>query len=395
MKHLILGFILILPALSLAQNGLCNIAKKSVDEASEIRGLKQKRSVPCHVHNKDQVRDFLMSAIKEKIPPERLKMEAMIFHQLGFIPLDFDYEQGIIDLYLNQLGGYYDPEKKHFVMAGWMPEMLQTTIAVHELTHALQDQYFDLEDFIDPSKYTSDQSVARSALVEGDATAVMIDHDLRLRGMPQIEKTDNVNPFIFQSVMSLGMTASIQSIPETLQLLLVFPYTSGLRFAHTLLKEGGYNRVNEAFKNPPRSTEEILHPEKYLESKPDFVEISDEELGFEKGSGYRDTLGEFPISAYLAMHSKDKVAATAAAAGWGGDRVAVSKDGKRLVWKIYWDTEKDAKEFSQMIERVKESAFPDLKFTKEGDTFIGSGTNRKAKIQILPKSSLITVESLS
>ena len=180
---------------------------------------------------------------------------------IGFIPLDFNYQQGLIDLYLSQLGGYYDPEKRHFVMAAWMPVMLQTTIAVHELTHALQDQYFNLATFTDQNKYTSDQLMARSALVEGDATLVMLDYQRRLMGQAGLESDKSVSGVMLQNIIGASMMAPMANVPSSLQNLLIFPYTSGLRFAHEFLKDGGYKRLDKIFRSPPRSTEEILHPE--------------------------------------------------------------------------------------------------------------------------------------
>ena len=120
--------------------------------------------------------------MEEDVAPNRLYSEGVVYQRLALVPKDFKYESGIIDLYTSQIGGYYDPKKDHFVMAKWIPASLQFPVAVHELVHALQDQHFKLDTFLDPKTMTSDALMARAALVEGDATAVMIDYSLRAGG---------------------------------------------------------------------------------------------------------------------------------------------------------------------------------------------------------------------
>ena len=339
-----------------AADETCKLADTAIADASGIRKLKIRKNVPCFVHDKDQVKKFLLHTIDTKIPPQKLFMEATVYKALGIIPAEFDYQQGIVDLYLNQIGGYYNPQAKHFVMAGWLPGILQTTVAVHELTHALQDQYFNLEAFTDEKKFSGDELLARSALVEGDATAVMVDYTRRLMGQPQIENEKNVDSMMLQNVIGSSLVAGMNTIPTSLQMTLIFPYTSGLRFAHTLLMRGSYGEIDKAFRRAPRSTEEILHPEKYLIAKQDFEKIDAASLipknvpaGLQPS--YQDSLGEFSISTLLANFVTDKNVAALAAAGWGGDTVAVFEDktaGKRYVaWKTLWDSEKDADEFFQ------------------------------------------------
>ena len=330
---------------------LCSFAQSAIADASRIRGLKQKKKVSCLAHNRDQVKQYLLSAINEKIPAQKLENEQTIYRALGFVPRDYNYKDGIIELYLSQIGGYYDPEKKHFVMAAWMPAMLQTTVAVHELTHALQDQYYDLEHFMDSKTMDTDMLFARSALVEGDATAVMTDYSRELFGQGSLSAEASVQNLMLQNVVGASLIGAGNNIPPSLQFMLIFPYTSGLRFAHTLLKQGGYPAVDEAFKRPPRSTEEILHPDKYFKDAADFKEVTEADLLVATGEGgkvvYGDVLGEFAISALLSGLLPAKSQAIEAAAGWAGDRVGiVEQAGKeRVVWLTFWDSAGDAEEF--------------------------------------------------
>ncbi len=377
----------------------CTIATTAISDASRIRKLQIKKSVPCLVHQKEQVKGYLLHAVDTKIPAVKLQMEAFVYQTVGIIPENFDYQNGIIELYLNQIGGYYDPEKKHFVMAGWLPAMLQTTIAVHELTHALQDQYFNLETFMDEKRFNGDELLARSALVEGDATAVMIDYTRRTLGQPGIENDENVASMMMQNVVGSSLVSSLQTVPQSMQNLLIFPYTSGLRFTHFALRKGSYEAVNEIFRRPPRSTEEILHPEKYFVAAPDFERIPGASLKPAQAPSaelkYEDVLGEFTISTMLANFTADKPAAAAAAAGWGGDTAAVFDDAANnrrfLVWQTNWDTAKDAEEFSRLYKQALKQRFPQFDLT----TGQGQLNDRSISLATDDKKITLTVESRS
>ncbi len=343
-----------------ADSTSCNLAKDAIDSASRLRGLRIKQPVPCLIHDKPEVRAYILETIRTQLPPERLANEELLFKALGFIPEDFNYTDGIVELYLSQIGGYYDPKKNHFVMAGWMPTLLQTTVAVHELTHALQDQYYDLESVIDSKINNSDLLLARSALVEGDATAVMTDYMMSLTGQPGIAAQADVNSLMLQNVVSVQLIGAAQNVPQSLQMLLIFPYTSGLRFAHELLRSGGYKAIDAAFSRLPDSTEEILHPEKYLAREKSFQRISREDVlaGAKEEVRHEDVVGEFGINALLGTFIQDKAQVARAGAGWGGDTVLVVADasGKKSVrWKTLWDTPTDAKEFWTEMEQMKKA----------------------------------------
>lgn len=313
------------------------------------------------MRDKPEVKQYLLDTIKSKIPPRRMKMEGVIYRVLGFIPDDFEYEQGLVQLYLDQLGGYYDPEKDHFVMAAWLPAIMQVPVAVHELTHALQDQYFELSSFTDVNKYSSDELLARSALIEGDATAVMIDYSRLKVGQSPIAKDADVTAIMMQNLLGTSLFSGMNQIPESLKLTLLFPYTSGLRFAHTLLRKGDYQELTKAFAKPPRSTEEILHPEKYYIQKQDFLELENPKSKYAEQNReilFEDTLGEFSISALFAGFIKNKAEVAEIASGWGGDRIVVyqaTDNSYELHWITHWDTESDSTAFYQAYKKVLES----------------------------------------
>ncbi len=362
------------PSSALAQNEPdCSIASSAMETASRIRGLKLKQAVPCKLQNRDQVERYLQDAIKKKVPEKKLKGEERIYKLIGLIPLDYDYTNGLIKLYTDQLGGYYDPEKKYYAMAAWMPTAFQMPIAVHELTHALQDQHFDLEKLIDEKENPGDALMARLALVEGDATAVMLDYARELQGGSPVSQDEDVSAFMLQNLAGSMLSPGLSSAPPALQALLIYPYVSGLNFVHSILRDEGYKGVNKLFQNPPRSTEEILHPQKYGAEEKDFRDVPVGQTEFSaaiKEPEYSDRLGEFVIATLLGSWIGPS-AASASAGGWAGDRIALfNREGSDLgyvAWWTSWDTTKDAEEFDAAITKAYEKRFLSTAL-KEGAT---------------------------
>ena len=193
----------------------CDFVREAILDASAIRGLRIRRAVPCKIQNQSEVRQYLVDSIEKQIPTSRIAGEELTFKLLGFIPLNFDYLHGLVELYTNQLGGYYDPKAKFYAMASWMPQIIQYPVAVHELTHALQDQHYNLGPMLDSANLTSDTQLAYSALLEGDAMAVMLDHTNSRIGKSPLSQIDDISPIILQNVLGASLTLNATSAPST------------------------------------------------------------------------------------------------------------------------------------------------------------------------------------
>ena len=171
----------------------CSIVPERLQEVVRTRGLSPRRDVPCAVEAKAQVEQFLKGTVARKLPLQKLEHEEAVYRAVGVVPDDYDYPEGLLALYLSQIGGYYDPDAKRFIMADWMPAFVQGVIARHELTHALQDQHYDLSSFIDPKMENGDELLAHTSLIEGDATAVMLDIERGIKGIPPLRSEEHTS----------------------------------------------------------------------------------------------------------------------------------------------------------------------------------------------------------
>jgi hypothetical protein len=243
---------------------------------------------------------------------------------------------------------------------------MQKTVMAHELTHALQDQHFDLMRFDKWPKGDGDRESAIHALIEGDATALMIDYLMKPMGrsVTQIPKAllDQMN----SQTNAPGMEV-INSAPNAIRESLIFPYSYGMGFAYQLLKDRGWEGVSQAYKNLPQSSEQILHYEKYATNEmPVKVELAD--AAGVLGKGWKrvnfDINGEFGY--YLTLvEFIAKDGARKASEGWGGDQFALYENAAKtkttLVHLSAWDTEKEAEEFFSAYNERTAKRYPHVK----------------------------------
>jgi hypothetical protein len=290
----------------------------------------------------------------------RAEREAKLLALLGLIPFGSDPAAALESMITSQPAGYYVPRADRLEIVAREPfrsEVIEVIglfvgrdltfgeIVSHELTHALQDQHFGL----DPPSAAADNQDARLAhvaLVEGDAT--LVGFELGVGGL--VANPEDFVAFARKHAPDMG-----GQVPAFMQERFKFPYLDGSSFVLSLKKRGGWEAVNRAHQNPPRSSEEVLHPEKYLAGTdpprlPDLSDLSVKNCD----PVFEDTLGEFGIRVLLS--GADRNLAADRAAGWGGDRAAVFErrkgGGLLLVWVTDWDTPADAAEFMDGMEEV-------------------------------------------
>ncbi len=325
------------------------------DLLAEIeRGIEELRGIdtpPAVEHNFVDQAGMVERLAEELSDPETLRQiahESALFKLLGVIPQDADLGAIYDSLFGSQVLGLYDPEKEEFFVLGddqsgaeSLDVEAQLTYA-HEYVHRLQDAKFDLE-AVEELATGDDMSLAISALVEGDATSVQTQYMLANYDFAQLSE-------LLES--ALANQAELPESPYFLQQTLEFAYTEGAAFISIILQLGQFAAVDAVFVDPPKSTEQILHPEKYFDKEdPIEIDIPDDAMGGGWAIQAENVMGEFFLRTWLEALGSEN--ATAAAAGWGGDAYAVYEDSSSgetgLAVTIAWDTSDDSTEFFKAI----------------------------------------------
>lgn len=331
---------------------------KATDEilkvVADARQLPVKQPVKSGAKTRDQIKDAVVKDLNESNTPEEVDASSKTLKRLGLLPKDFKLREYMVSLLAEQVAGYYDPKSQFFYLASWIPLTEQKTVIAHELVHALQDQHFNLRRFENWKKGDSDAETAAHALAEGDATVVMYQYEFAERGIKfDITKLPPLTDMLLAEGVDNddGKFPVLAKAPNALKESLQFPYFYGAGFVQAVLKNGSWKTVDEAYAALPASTEQIIHPEKYLAKElPVKIELADlsSALGKDWKQLESDINGEF--GAYLMLvEFIPKSEARAAAAGWGGDKYATYEDKKTgdvLVAQFTsWDTAADAEDF--------------------------------------------------
>ncbi len=371
-----------------ARNSAVAAATEAVlKETSVIRQLSIIRPVQSGLLSRAEIERSIIRNLDEDLSPAEAHANEVTLKKLGLAPADFQYRPLLIKVLTEQVAGYYDPKSRQFYLADWIDLDGQKPIMAHELTHALQDQHFDLRRFEHWPKGDSDAELAAHALIEGDATLLMM---LYVANNP-------MRALAF--LKSLGgmeiSSAELDKAPRALRETLLFAYQSGYEWTRDLYKQGGWGQVSKAFNDLPQSTEQILHPEKYFAREapvkvalPDISSVLNSRTASARGQrtaaagrlvknqhsagslssfilhpssfagAWRridsDVEGEWGFYLLLDQFLKSPSESHRAAAGWGGDRYEVYESPRGEVMFVSlsaWDTENDAREFFEAYAR--------------------------------------------
>jgi hypothetical protein len=368
-------------------------------ETSEIRELSILRPVKSGAQSRSEIERMLIKNLEEQMTPGEMHAVEASLRKFGLAPADFQYRPFIIKLLLEQVAGYYDPKVKEFFLADWLELEGQKPVMAHELTHALQDQHFNLRRFEKWPAGDSDAELAAHALVEGDATLAMTMYMAK-------------NPLValaFTRTLTTGVaTQQYDQAPRAMRESLIFPYLQGSEWATQVYRKGGWTMVSNAFTRLPLSTEQILHAEKYFAYErpvkvilPDLTEALNADVGkasnqhaprkgpapiarekkpeirnppstTRNGSSWRridtDISGEWGYYLILDQFLNSPPESKRAAAGWGGDRYALyeSPAGQVFLAQVTaWDTENDAEEFFDAYVKRTKLRYPDAQTIEE------------------------------
>lgn len=317
---------------------------ESMPKIEQATGLKFKARPTLELRSRAQVREFLVRKFDESTPAAELRGEEQAYKLFGLIPDTMDLRKFLLELLTEQIVGYYDPATKVLYVVEGAPDDLTGITITHELVHALQDQYINL-DSIQKLRGDSDRQAAAQAVLEGQATyeqmQIMLGGNVTTRipgGWDQIRQT------IRESQSSMPIFGNA---PMAIQESLLFPYLSGAEFIRRFEQR---RPKASPLDSMPLSTEQILNETAYFgvpRDMPTDVTLA----GRPDSTAHEEILGEFGTRLVLYQHLKDQTAAVGAAAGWDGDRYRVLRagSGRGIVWVTVWDTALDAAQFVDAI----------------------------------------------
>jgi hypothetical protein len=304
---------------------------RSVDEivqfVSQDTGLPIKRKVKRQLADRAQVESYVESRLENDEDAKRLQRSALVLKKFGLVPRDFNLQEFLVKLLKEQVAGYYDAKTQTVYLLDWVEPEQQKPVLAHELTHALQDQNFGLEEFSrsakkhDPTHLEADERLAaREAVIEGQGMIVLMDYMLAPMGSSVAKQPEMVDA-MQAGLMAPGPGMAIfNHAPMFLQQVLIFPYRYGTLFERDVLIAGGRQKAfTGVLRNPPGDTRQIMHPETYLKGQ--LVQPLSP-LDFRKLAGdYRQwdlsNMGEFDVFLLLHQYATPEIAKDLSA-GWRG-----------------------------------------------------------------------------
>jgi hypothetical protein len=327
-------------------------ADEVLAQMSQILALPIKQPLKKSLRSRQQIRDYILQEEKDDKSEAQQYADTKSLEAFGLIPKNFPLDSFMLDVLTDQIAGLYDPKAKEFYIADWIAPDDQREVMAHELTHALEDQSFDIDPWIKAARPNDDAELARESVSEGTAMAAMVDYTLRdekmgVRDLPDVTA-------MMRSGVAGGMEKDpiLAKAPPAIRDALFFPYLEGASFSQQFLKaHSGWGDLKLLFEDPPVSTQQILHPNLYLDGvKPAKIALPDWKAVVPADWNLleENVLGEFGLDEVLKQYLGQERAAALSPA-WRGDRYAVFEDAKtkqtHLVFLQSLDTAEHAARF--------------------------------------------------
>lgn len=324
------------------------LIERMLRRVEHARGLEASKPIPGVVLDRAALIARVKEHVSRELPPEAIRNEGLALQLLGFVPLQFDYEAAEYRLLETQLAGYYEPADGTMYMAKDLSDDEADATLAHELVHALQDQRWNLQE---RSKYRAgdgDHSEAVSALAEGDATSAMFDVMIKLASPGSPKTALDLPDALFIEQIRQGMSQLQETTaPRVMRSSLAAPYIYGTLFVHALRRRGGWEAVNRAWTDPPVTSEQIMHVDKWLAHEPPIPVAAPPFSTLGDGWKVADEDSEGELGARVAFEEwMDPTHAAEASAGWGGDRGVLLTSGTKaaFAWRLRYDPGKTPNE---------------------------------------------------
>jgi hypothetical protein len=308
------------------------MADEVLRDMSAITGWDLKGPLKKSIRTREEIHAYVLREMDDEKDAKERYASKRSAEAFGLIPRGFDLDGFMVDLLTEQIAGLYDPKAHEFYIADWIDPEDQRTVMAHELTHALEDQHFQIDAWVKAARPNDDAEMARESVLEGSAMAAMLEYMLQEKGL-KLRDLPDFDPSIF--VGTLAETPMLKKAPPFIKDSLMFPYFNGLTFSMAVLKNDGWKGFAGVFARPPANTQQILHPELYRTGKsltPLKLDLPDGLPGDGWTLMEQNSLGEFGWKEVLKQFL-DADRAGKLAPAWDGDIYATyeSKDAKRLL----------------------------------------------------------------
>jgi len=358
-----------------------------MQELHEITGFKVKHRVPAEIITRDKVKAFIEKRMKESTSPEEIRVEELTLKKLGLVPPDFDLQKNTVDLLTEQAAAFYDYHKKRMFITDWTPSATREPALVHELGHALADQNVNLEKFIKQGQKSDDGSLARLAVMEGQASWLMAEYVARKVGQSLANSSELLETMAHTVESGANEFPVFQSEPLYLRVTLVFPYSQGMLFQNAVYQRMKQQSFEEVFKHPPVSTQQIIHPDTYfanLQPAKPALPPPPETHGYKRIA--EGTMGELDHSVLLEQYAGADESKSLSP-HWRGAVYALEehKSPERVVllYAVEWDDAASATRYFKDYRKVLEKKFKHAVFESESDTSLaGTGDDGHFLVQL-------------
>jgi hypothetical protein len=361
---------------------LLSQADEVFQQMSRITGLPIKAPLKKQVISRPEIEKYLTQNLHEEMTPEEIHAQEALVRALGLVSRDFNLENFLISFYTEQAAGFYDSKRKTMFIADWIPAETQGMVLSHELTHALQDQSWDLESFLHATRDDDDATNARQAVVEGYATAAMLQ---QASGPLELGQLPSLAPIIEDLIpQQFEEFPAFSNAPHFFRTEALFPYVQGIGFIQAGLQLGGWKDVNALFEHPPETTKEIFEPQTYFNHQV-FPKIAlAHPPALEGVAGLRflseSAMGELGYYSLLGqLISEDE--ANTLGQSWLADRYLLYEQSGgndyTLVARTRWTSPEAARAFFRDYHTILAHKYPELSTDprSSADEFVGSAAN--------------------
>src|SRR6266403_2971991 len=233
-------------------------------QMSQITGLALRSPLKKSLRSREQIRAHIIKEMNDDKDAAERYAGARSAEAFGLLPKGFDLDSFMIDLLTEQIAGLYDPKAHEFYVADWIPIEDQRMVMAHELTHALEDQHFQIEAWAKAARPNDDGELARESVLEGSAMVAMVEYLLQGSGR-SLQDLPDIDPAML--IGDMADTPLLKKAPPFLKDALIFPYLDGMTFSAATLKPNGWEGLPAIFAKPPASTQQIMHPALYRTGK--------------------------------------------------------------------------------------------------------------------------------